>query len=116
MGKLIYGTDAGIDIEDRVLAHLQVVILSKMRRSESFAFSWEYGREAGSGRTTIWVHPSMNLRFRYNGSRAPELNRAWLEELSVLANSANGLRLIPEPEVAPTSAERGLRKKFATAI
>ncbi len=116
MGRLIYDHTTAIEFDDRVLAHLQVVILSKMRRNESFAFSWEYGREAGSGRTTVWVHPSMNLRFRYNGSRAPELNRAWLEELSVLANSANGLRLIPEPEVAPSSAERGLRKKFATAI
>jgi hypothetical protein len=116
VGKLIYGSDSGIDIEDRVLAHLQVVIITKMRRRESFAFSWEYGRESGSGRDTIWVHPSMNLRFRYNGSRAPELNRAWLEELSMLANSANGLRLIPEPGIKPEPVDAGLRKKFATAI
>ena len=116
MGRLMYSSDDALDIEDRVLAHLQVVIIAKMRRQESFAFSWEHGREGGGGRTTIWVHPSMNLRFRYNGSRAPELNRAWLEEFSMLANSANGLRLVPEPGVSPDGSELGLRKKFAVAI
>ena len=116
MGKLMYGTEASIDMDDRVLAHLQVVIIAKMRRNESFPFSWEYGRDSGSGRTTIWIHPSHDLRFRYSGSRMPELNRAWLEELSVLANSANGLRLTPEPEPDPEGSSSGLRKKFATAI
>lgn len=114
MGRLMYGGDAAIDMDDRVLAHLQVVMIAKMRRSESFSFSWEYGRETGGGRTTIWIHPSMSLRFRYTGSRVPELNRAWLEELSVLANSANGLRVVPEPAPEPTPAT-GLQKKFAPA-
>jgi|SRR3954466_3595459 hypothetical protein len=116
MGKLIYGSESAFEIEDRVLAHLQVVIIAKMRRRESFAFSWEHSRGADSGLTTIWMHPAMNIRFRYSGSRLPELNRAWLEELSMLANSANGLRIIPEPGVDPEGAQTGLRKKFATAI
>ena len=116
MGKLIYGSDAAVEIEDRALAHLQVVIIAKMRRRESFSFTCEPGRAGDGGLMTIWMHPAMNLRFRYTGSRMPELNRAWLEELSMLANSANGLRLLPEPGADPEGAQTGLRKKFATAI
>src|SRR3954467_5676240 len=104
MGKLIYGSETGLEIEDRVLAHLQVVMIAKMRRRESFAFSWEHSRGADSGLTTIWMHPAMNLRFRYSGSRLPELNRAWLEELRMLADSADGLPLIPHAGGGPGGA------------
>ncbi|SMQ74980.1 hypothetical protein [Agreia sp. VKM Ac-1783] len=42
MGKLIYG-DAEIEIEfdDRALTHVQLVLGSKLRRGESFFFSWK---------------------------------------------------------------------------
>jgi hypothetical protein len=40
----------------------------------------------------------MPLRFRYDGSRRPVLNRAWIEVLMASANSTEGLRVLPEPE------------------
>jgi hypothetical protein len=98
MGKFIYGTPSiAVDFDDRVLAHLKVVILSKVRRGESFTFSWEYTAAAGSGHSSIWVHPSIPLQFDFMGSREPRLNRVWVEELVRLANSPAGLRVIPEP-------------------
>jgi hypothetical protein len=41
MGKLIYDTQVKTGIDDRALAHLQIVMLNKLRRRESFAFSWK---------------------------------------------------------------------------
>jgi hypothetical protein len=41
MGKLAYDRSLTIDFDDRTLAHLQIVIGMKMRRGESFYFSWK---------------------------------------------------------------------------
>ncbi len=96
MGRLEYGfTGLVVEIEDRPLAHLKVVILSKLRRHEGVAFTWEQG---GGGRSTIWLHPAIPLRFVFVGSRPAVLNEKWLEELAVQANSTGGLRLSRERE------------------
>jgi hypothetical protein len=102
MGRLIYGSPGtAIEIDDRALAHIKVAILAKLRRDEKFALSWQHGSEGGGGRSTIWLHPSIPLQFVFNGSRQPSLNRAWIDELLVTANSAGGLQLIPEPGAEP---------------
>lgn len=98
MGTLVYGpTNLEISLEDRVLSHLQIVITTKLRRQESFVFSWRDDPSSGDGRTSIWLHPSIPLRFKYVGSRPPAINRAWLEALQASANSVNGLHVIQEP-------------------
>ncbi|MBT2501671.1 ATP-dependent DNA ligase [Curtobacterium sp. ISL-83] len=98
MGKFIYGTPSiAVDFDDRVLAHLKVVILAKVRRGESFSFSWDYEAAAGSGNSSIWINPTIPLQFDFLGSRQPRLNRAWTEQLMQLANTPAGLRVIPEP-------------------
>lgn len=97
MGVLRYDVVSTVEFEDRLLAHLEVVIGSKLRRNESFNFSWVKDPAVGSGRTTIWVHPAIPLVYEFNGSRAPTLNRAWLSLLMQAANSPAGLRLVPEP-------------------
>ena len=38
MGQLIYASTFEARFDDRVLAHLQIVIVAKLRRQESFAF------------------------------------------------------------------------------
>jgi hypothetical protein len=98
MGRLIYDNTTAIEFDDRVLSHLQVVIGTKLRRSESFYFSWSDDVAMGDGRNVIWLHASMPLRFRYDGGRRPVLNRAWIEVLMAAANSTEGLRVLPEPE------------------
>lgn len=101
MGKFIYGTPSiSVDFDDRVLAHLKAVIMSKVRRGESFMFSWEYTRESGSGHSSIWINPAIPLQFDYFGGREPRLNRAWIDQLVRLANSPAGLRVVPEPPEA----------------
>jgi hypothetical protein len=98
MGKFIYGSPSiAVEIDDRILAHLKVVILAKLRRGESFAFSWETPPGEGSGHSSIWLNPAVPLQFEFAGSRDPHLNRTWLEQLVQLANSPAGLRVIPEP-------------------
>ena len=106
MGNFIYGTPSiTVEFDDRVLAHLKVVIVAKLRRGESFTFSWENSAASGSGHSSIWLHPAIPLQFEFFGSKEPSLNRAWLEELVQLSNTPAGLRITPEP-VAPDSAPR----------
>ncbi|PZE34977.1 MULTISPECIES: ATP-dependent DNA ligase [unclassified Curtobacterium] len=98
MGYLIYdGQSAEIQMDDRTLAHLQIVIISKLRRQESFAFSWKEPVSKGDGRSTIWIFPTVSLRFKFEGSRAPAVNEAWLDVLKRSVNSNGGLQMIPEP-------------------
>lgn len=99
MGMLIYGSGDEYEIEDRALAHLKAVIGAKLRRQESFFLSWANDTEHGSGRRSVWLSPSIPLQFRFYGSRAPELNRAWIEVLSDSAHTPRGLLLIPESEI-----------------
>lgn len=97
MGRLTYDSTTTIEFNDRLLAHLQLVIGTKLRRNESFFFSWADDAAIGDGRNSVWVHASMPLRFRYEGSRRPVINRSWVERLMDAANSTEGLRVLPEP-------------------
>lgn len=100
MGKFIYDSSLATDFDDRALAHLQIVIGAKLRRNESFYFSWKDDQSIGDGRNVVWLHPALPLRFKYLGSRMPRINREWIVELTNSANSAGGLQLLPEPEPA----------------
>lgn len=97
MGKLTYDSTLTVDFDDRVLAHLQLVIGAKLRRGESFYFSWRDDPAVGDGRSTLWLHPTIPLHFKYAGGRAPSINRAWIDLLMSSANSPSGLHLMPEP-------------------
>ncbi|MCK6079992.1 hypothetical protein KZX37_05070 [Microbacterium sp. EYE_5] len=95
MGLIYYGGSAmPIRIEDRALAHLKVVIATKLRRSESFTVSWQHPDDFPRGRTTIWLHPSIPLRFVFDEPEPPELSREWIEELATSANSSGGIQLV----------------------
>ncbi|WP_279366366.1 ATP-dependent DNA ligase [Microbacterium testaceum] len=97
MGTFIYESCVRNDFEDRLVAHLQVVVGNKLRRGEPFSFVWKDDISTGGGRTSVWVHPRSNLVFTFNGGRPPTLNRAWLEALMSTANSPTGLYVVPEP-------------------
>ena len=94
----MYYGDSGtpIHIEDRALAHLKVVIATKLRRDESFTLSWRHPEDQPRGRSTVWLHPSIPLRFVFDEPDAPELSRGWLEELASSANSSGGIMLVAE--------------------
>jgi len=97
LGKLTYDSTLVANFDDRMLAHLQVVIGAKFRRGESCQMSWVTDHAEGSGRNVIWLDPAIPLGFKYDSARAPLLNRAWIEALMTTADSAGGLRIVPEP-------------------
>lgn len=97
MGKFQFEGQLKADFEDRLLAHLQVVIGAKLRRGESFHFTWKDDMSIGDGRTSIWIHPHSVLWYKYYGGRPPELNGAWVDALMFTANSPRGLYVVPEP-------------------
>jgi hypothetical protein len=91
-----------VSFDDRALMHLQVVITAKLRRRESFIFTWTDSAEAGSGRSSIWLDSTIPLFYRYYGSRPPALNKEWLDALMLSANSGTGMLFTPEPGFPPT--------------
>jgi hypothetical protein len=106
MGKILYG-EAGTEIvfDDRDMAHLQLVFGAKLRRRESFFFTWKEDPSTGEGRSSIWVDAAIPLYFKYYGSKAPTINREWLEQLTMSANSAQGMQFISEPVPGATETK-----------
>ena len=98
MGRLLYGSPpVAFELDDRTLAHVEIVVVAKLRRNESFSLSWSKPQSEGSGRSTVWLHASIPIEFEFDGSRRPTINREWLNVLSGLASSTSGLMLVPEP-------------------
>jgi hypothetical protein len=103
---LIYGESGReIEFDDRVMAHLHVVISAKLRRRESFFFSWKDDPVVGNGRSSIWLATSIPLYFKFSTSEKHPINREWLEQLTVSSNSSQGMFLSNEPG-ADTPAPR----------
>lgn len=95
MGILYYGDARNpIQIDDLVLAHLKVVIATKLRRNESFTLSWRHPEGDAAGRSTIWLHPSIPLRFTFEDPEAPELQPEWITAMASSANSSGGITLL----------------------
>ena len=63
MGTLIYNGGISLAVDDRTMAHLQVVIINKLRRRESFTFTWD----DGALQTVYWIGPSIAIEFVYSG-------------------------------------------------
>jgi hypothetical protein len=108
MGRFTYETTTKADFEDRLLAHLQIVIGMKLRRGECFFFTWKEDASVGNGRTAVWMHPGATLTFKFHGSRTPQINRAWADALARAANSPGGLYVVREPDPDPENADDGI--------
>jgi hypothetical protein len=93
MGFLVYDDTRAIMIEDRLLAHVQIVIIDKLRRRETFALNLRSEHHFIS----MWVTCSTPLQFVYEGSRRPRINFPWVELLSGEAGLTGTLELLPEP-------------------
>jgi hypothetical protein len=90
MGTLQYD-GRKMEFDDRLLTHLHIVIVQKLRHGDSFAMSWMNSLTIGDGRTSIWLDRTIPLRFDFSGSRPPAINRDWLQVLESSANSSTGL-------------------------
>ena len=94
MGTLIYDGADGFTFDDRVLAHLQAVIATKLRRREGFLLIWA-DRTGGIEPIlrSIWLDTSISVQFVFTHPVLPELNREWLAILTEKANGNGGLML-----------------------
>lgn len=89
MGRLYYGNAAEpIVVDDRELAHLKMVTTTKLRRSEGFSISFS---SAQTGRSTVWVHCAIPLRFEFDAAEPIRLEPAYVNELAQAAASAMGI-------------------------
>lgn len=97
MGTFIYDGGPKIEIEDRALAHIQLVITAKLRRREPFPFTWREDMSVGGGRTSVWINAESALIFKFHGNAEPAINRSWVDVLASHADSPTGLYLVSEP-------------------
>lgn len=74
MVTLIYGATEPVTMDDRALEHLQAVIVTKLRRPESFAFSCDRDTRVGEDPTGdggrhgwVWVSDASQLHSAYGG-------------------------------------------------
>ena len=92
MAEFIYGADgAPIHMPEHLLAHVKLVVATKLRRNESFMISWSH--PDGSGRSSVWLQPSIPLRFVFDSPEEPAIDRALLASLAAAASSNGGLVL-----------------------
>jgi len=107
VGKLLYGGQE-FEFADRTLAHIQIVIGVKLRRSENFVLTWAVPANAGGGRYSVWLDNGVPIGFRYSGGRVPSINREWLETMLHSASSTSGMTVTDEGIIAPAPGELGI--------
>ena len=93
MGRFYYDQHV-VEFDDRILAHLQMVMIAKLRRGEPFLFTWT----DATGRSAVWVNPSATIAFTFSDPAPQPINRAWIDALVLTANAPSGLLPVPEPE------------------
>jgi len=109
MGHLYYGSsESPIRMPDRILAHVKVVVATKLRRGESFTLSWRHPHDEETGRSTIWIQPSIALRFVFSTVEPEKIDGALLQRYAAAANSSSGLivdieEASPDATAAPAS-------------
>lgn len=92
MAKLYYGGGSTLlELPDRLLAHVKIVIAAKLRRGESFTLTWHQRSGTAAGRTTVWIHPSIPLRFVFDSAEPELLDPELLRSLATQAATAGGL-------------------------
>jgi hypothetical protein len=96
MGTLTHGP-LELEIDDRILTHLEIVIVNKLRRHESFLLSWlEDAASGGGARNALWLSAGHPVHFRYCEGRVAQINKDWLRQLEVSSNGSRGLIALGE--------------------
>ncbi|HEY9306833.1 MAG TPA: hypothetical protein VIP82_03420 [Microbacterium sp.] len=92
MAELIYGAEGDpVHMPEHLLAHVKLVVATKLRRNESFMLTWRH--PDGSGRSSVWLEPSIPLRFVFETIEEPAIDHALLANLAAAASSNGGLVL-----------------------
>lgn len=94
MGTLEYNSARPvIDVDDVTLAHLKIVIGTKLRRHESFMMSWLPDENEHPGRLTIWMHPSIPLVLAFDDVAMPAVDMKRIERMMKQLNASGELVL-----------------------
>lgn len=94
MGRLKYdGTSDPIVIEDETLAHLKIVIATKLRRQESFMMTWMPRDGGPDRRATVWIHPTIPLQFGFDEAQVSEIDPRRVTEMMQHLNATGELVL-----------------------
>ena len=82
MGQLAYGIDGHhYEVDDTTLRHLRAAIIAKLRRQEPFALTLR-GPGTDGAAETLWVQPSIPLRFVFDTEDSGQLDRERLKALA----------------------------------
>ena len=93
MGKLEYNSSRpAIDVDDILLAHLKIVIATKLRRQECFMMTWPSGTTR-PGRLSAWMHPSIPLVMEFDEEPPPKIERRRVERMMEQLNARGELTL-----------------------
>ncbi len=103
MGSLHYGSPpASFDLDDRTLAHVELVVLAKLRRNESFALTLDDGhRRSLDDLDQRFVDSALRVR----AIGVADINREWLEELIDSANTTAGMKIASRARQARSRQE-----------
>lgn len=94
MGRLRYdGTADPILIEDETLAHIKIVIATKLRRQESFMMTWLPPDHGADRRASVWIHPAIPLRFGFDTAEHTAIDPHRVAEMMHALNSSGELVL-----------------------
>jgi len=99
MGTLHYD-GSKFSLDDRVLAHLQVIIAMKLRRNEGFFISWGVTGPTGAGQHSIWIDNGVPIQVELQSSPPPPIDREWADSLAQSANTNHGL-IITDESIEP---------------
>jgi len=81
-----------IEVDDETLAHVKIVIGTKLRRLESFMMTWPADKKR-SGRTTVWMNPAIPLVFEFDSNDVLSIAPSRIERMMGRLNSRGELVL-----------------------
>ncbi|PSL39224.1 hypothetical protein CLV49_2858 [Labedella gwakjiensis] len=93
MGSFI-SADWALRMDDRVLTHLEYVVIQQFRRGEGFVLTWVDGGANGGIERSLWLSPSTAVGFEFESPDPVPLELAWIAALSAAAGSVEGLRIV----------------------
>lgn len=95
MGTLEYNSSRPpIEVDDATLAHLKIVIGTKLRRQESFMMTWLPPEQQDfAGRLTVWMHPSIPLSLTFDDAEMPTIDSKRIELMMENLNARGELIL-----------------------
>lgn len=93
MGSFI-SADWVLRVDDRVLSHLEYVIVQQFRRGEAFLLTWVDGSGDDAVERSLWLSPTSPVGFEFDSADTIPLELAWVAALSSAAGSTEGLRIV----------------------